>query len=146
MSLTLMDKALLGIYHLILSIPESPVSKGGKLEVLKHLEAHGVDAELPQLQTVNVIADFPDHVFALPHQFDLAVFRLCFCPLVVYAIGIGITDNAVLIDVDLRGANLHGASFKDALLVNVDLRDTNLVRTEMQGVSLVACDTSGSVR
>jgi len=54
-------------------------------------------------------------------------------------------SRTVLIDVDLRGANLHGASFRDALCVRVDFRDSNLVRADLEGCQFVACEMNGSI-
>jgi len=46
-------------------------------------------------------------------------------------------SNAVLIDCDLMGANLFGASFKDALLIKVDLRHANIAQANFEGARLI---------
>jgi len=46
-------------------------------------------------------------------------------------------SNAVLIDCDMMGANLFGASFKDALLIKVDLRHANIAQADFEGARLI---------
>ena len=50
-------------------------------------------------------------------------------------------ERAVLVDVDLNGANLYGANFEGALLVKVDLRGANLMNTRLDGARFVDCAT-----
>ena len=48
-------------------------------------------------------------------------------------------SGALLIDVDLRAANLQGADFSGALLLRVNLDDANIIDTNFQGALLVGC-------
>lgn len=52
--------------------------------------------------------------------------------------------GAVLVDVDLRGANGYAAVFDQALLVRCDLRGANLCEASFRGARLVGCYTEGA--
>jgi uncharacterized protein YjbI with pentapeptide repeats len=55
-----------------------------------------------------------------------------------------IFSEAVLVEVDLRDANLYNADLKRALLIRCDLRGANLAGADLTGARLIDCRTEGA--